>query len=67
MKKEPRPLCEFCNTSLTSAIKHLILECPHQAEERKIFPTPTSLEDTTSVKNFKLLMYFLKITNLYYT
>jgi len=46
MKKEPRPLFEFCNTSLTS-IKHLILECPHLAEERKIFPTPTSLEDIT--------------------
>jgi len=50
MKKEPRPLCEFCNTTLIS-IKHLILEYPHLTEERKIFPVPTSLEDIKAIKN----------------
>jgi len=59
MKKEPRPLCKFCNTSLIS-IKHLILECPHLTEERKIFPVPTSLEDITALKNFNLFSIFSK-------
>ncbi|KAF0763484.1 Uncharacterized protein FWK35_00021081, partial [Aphis craccivora] len=46
------------------SIKHLILKCPYLTEERKIFPIPT-YRDITSVKNFNLLMDFLKITNLY--
>ncbi|KAF0766486.1 RNase H domain-containing protein [Aphis craccivora] len=53
MKKEPRPLCEFCNLSLIS-INHLILECPHLTEKKKIFRVPTSLEDITAIKNFNL-------------
>jgi len=54
IKKEPRPLCEFYNTSLIP-IKHL--ECTYLAEERKIIPHLTNLEEIVSLKNFNLLMY----------
>ena len=59
MKKEPRPSCEFCNISLIS-IKHLFLECPSLTKERKIFPRPANTDNIISIKNVKLLMYFLK-------
>jgi len=67
MKKEPKPLCEFCNTSLIS-IKHFIIEYSHLAEEGKIFPISISLEDIIfiSVKNFRRrrLVFINKLFNI---
>jgi hypothetical protein len=46
MMNEPRPICDFCNISL--------------ADDRKILLLPTNPEEILSLKNFKLLIYFLK-------
>lgn len=35
MKKEPRPVCKYCNTYLT--IKPLLLECPFTGREKSFY------------------------------
>lgn len=64
MKKELRPIREYCNTSFVS-IKYLLFECPSLTEERRSLPNPTNLKDILKIENLPHLIYFLKNTYLY--
>lgn len=49
-EKNRRPTREFCNVSLIS-IKHILLDCPSLAEERKSFLHSKEIEDILIINN----------------